>query len=176
MNIYSLSLAKSLTAVLLAGMAGMAGAASIDAGRATFAQNCATCHGTPARALNWSAATIRGALSSVREMRSLSSIITAAQIDDIVAYVANPTGSDTPASTTADADRLFDWAETSYPALFGGHAVSQSLYGYYLRYYPATMTYVAVKDGHVYYYNAANPAGGIVDLGLLTTWLSQAGL
>lgn len=54
-------------------------------------------------------------------------------------------------SALRDEDRLFDFAEKNYPQLFSpAGTASQTLSGYYLRYYSATNTYLAVKDGAVW--------------------------
>jgi len=46
----------------------------------------------------------------------------------------------------ARVDALFDWAEQNYPDVFPGKEVSFEVEGFYARYYPATETYLGVKD------------------------------
>lgn len=46
----------------------------------------------------------------------------------------------------AAADRLFDWAQEQYPALFPSLASSATFEQYYYRYYPASQTYLAVDE------------------------------
>ena len=69
---------------------------------------------------------------------------------------------------------LFNWAEGSYPGLFG--LVGQftqvsSVFDY--RYYPGTQSYVGVSstDNHVYY---QGPDGNRIDEGPWTSWLATA--
>ena len=69
---------------------------------------------------------------------------------------------------------LFNWAEGSYPGLFG--QVGQftqvsSVFDY--RYYPGTQSYVGVSstDYHVYY---QGPDGNRTDEGPWTSWLATA--
>ena len=46
----------------------------------------------------------------------------------------------------AAADRLFDWAQEQYPALFPSPASSANFEQYYYRYYPASQTYLALEE------------------------------
>ncbi|MFU8788270.1 MAG: hypothetical protein ACNA7G_04520 [Methylobacter sp.] len=75
----------------------------------------------------------------------------------------------------ARVDRLFDWAEMSFPELFPSREASFEILGYYARFYPATGIYVGIKDGHVYATGGGFGAG-IVDLGSLESVFNQAGL
>lgn len=78
-------------------------------------------------------------------------------------------------ATTHAADCLFDWAEQRYPGLLApaGQA-SQSLEGYYYRYYGGTESYLATLGGNVYYLDVSS-GNGIQDLGTLSGWLATAG-
>ena len=70
-------------------------------------------------------------------------------------------------------DLLLDWAQTTFPDLFKGPPVAGVLDGYRYRYFAATQTYVAVKQGQVYLYQpAVNPQ--IVPVGPMLQWLPQA--
>lgn len=73
----------------------------------------------------------------------------------------------------SDADRIFNWAQQVYPYLFPTAALSQTISGYYARYYPATDTYVGVLNGRVYALGAAF-GPDIVDLGDLGDYLTPA--
>ncbi|MHB9116744.1 MAG: hypothetical protein ACYC2R_00525 [Burkholderiales bacterium] len=98
---------------------------------------------------------------------SMLSFLTDAQFADITTYIGNPNGN--------DSDRIFNWAEQKFPALFAPKTTSLSLSGYYLRYYPQTRKYVATKNGRVYYFD---PAGGTgpVDLGDVASFLNTWGV
>ena len=79
-----------------------------------------------------------------------------------------PTGADS-------IECLFDWAETTYPALFNPAGFPTANYGIYTyRYYPTTQAYVGVSSitNHVYY---QGPNGNSQDEGPLSNWLSTAG-
>ncbi len=72
-------------------------------------------------------------------------------------------------STPRDEDRLFDYAEKTYPSYFTPvGTASQTLAGYYLRFYPATNTYIGVKDGAVWLLTNNQ----LVSLGTLTSLLT----
>lgn len=75
--------------------------------------------------------------------------------------------------TQAESDRLFSYAERTYPALFPGHSVSGTLQGYYYRYYAATGHYIGTAGGRLY---VLGPAFGtaVADLGPIATWLQVA--
>ena len=53
---------------------------------------------------------------------------------------------------------LFNWAESTFPALFPGKQADQVLGPYVLRYYPDTQTYLGVTNGEVY--ALGPPTGG----------------
>lgn len=74
------------------------------------------------------------------------------------------------------ADRVFDWAEITYPALFQPAGASQRglMAGYYYRYYAATGRYLGEKDGRIYYFVPAE-SPYIYDVGSLADYLAEAG-
>lgn len=76
------------------------------------------------------------------------------------------------AASTADSNRVFNWAESAYAQyLSPAPAVSGSISGYYYRYYPGTNSYVGTKDSRAYY---MSPDGVIHDMGLLLLLTSSA--
>lgn len=76
---------------------------------------------------------------------------------------------------TSDSDRIFNWAESQFPQyLKPAGAVSQSASGYYFRYYAQTNVYLASASGKLYVYGPQVFGASILDLGALSTWLSQA--
>jgi len=77
------------------------------------------------------------------------------------------------AASTARANRVFNWAEATYPQyLAPSLAASGTQSGYYYRYYPDTNSYVGSKDGISYY---MGPDGVIHDMGSESSnWLKAA--
>ena len=80
------------------------------------------------------------------------------------------------ASTKADANRVLNWAEQSFtPFLSPVGSASQDLEGYHYRFYTGSNSYIAERDGVVYYL----PVGGsVLPLGTVTQFLllaTQAG-
>lgn len=71
-----------------------------------------------------------------------------------------------------DWDRIFDWAEASFPQFFPGHAATQAVSGYQARYYAATNTYLGALDGRVYVYGPA--FGGLLYAGTTAELLALA--
>ncbi len=70
------------------------------------------------------------------------------------------------------ADAVFDWAQRNYPAYFPIAAgASQNGAGYYFRFYPDSGSYLATKDGRLWYYHLAS---GLLDLGTLQTFYDAA--
>lgn len=59
------------------------------------------------------------------------------------------TGSTVPASGSSDADKIFNWAEKTYPKLFPTTQPTQTLMAYTYRYYKETGIYLAVSNGRV---------------------------
>lgn len=80
-------------------------------------------------------------------------------------------GSGTDTTTTKpDSERLMNWAEQTYPDLFKpAGATTQSVQGYQAREYPATQTYIGVKDERVYVYGSR--FGGLLDVGSVTSFM-----
>lgn len=81
-------------------------------------------------------------------------------------------------STNADADKVFTWAEKTFPQYFGpAAAASTSASGYRLRFYSDTSSYLGVNESgapHLYYLGPLS-SHTVMDLGLLTTWVVTAG-
>lgn len=72
-----------------------------------------------------------------------------------------------------DSDRIFNWAEATYPALLSPVSpVSQTIYGYYYRYYSNTGNYIGTKDGRGYH---LLQGGDITDAGSVANFLGVAG-
>lgn len=77
-------------------------------------------------------------------------------------------------STSTDADRFFNWAESKYAELFRPAKTStRTASGYTYRYYSDTQADLAVKDGRVYYRGGLT-GGQISDVGALADFLTQA--
>ena len=76
------------------------------------------------------------------------------------------------ASPKADANRVLNWAEQSFtPFLSPVGSASLDLEGYHYRFYPSSNSYIAERDGVVYYL----PAGGsVVPLGNVVQFLPLA--
>lgn len=71
-------------------------------------------------------------------------------------------------------NRLYAWAEETYPQYFPTQQQSKDIEGYYARYYPETDIYLGTKDGHLYVFGA--PFGGLADLGELEQWYKDLSL
>lgn len=77
------------------------------------------------------------------------------------------------ASAASSSDRIFDWAEATFRHLLESPgAASQTLAGYYYRYYPTTQTYVGTKDGRVWYLDGYT--GALLDVGSIDELLQAA--
>lgn len=77
------------------------------------------------------------------------------------------------ASADSSSDRIFDWAEARYRHLFEAPgAASQTLAGYYYRYYPVTQTYLGTKDGDVWYLDGYT--GMLLNVGRIEAFLPAA--
>lgn len=100
-------------------------------------------------------------------------VVTADEIPDFVSGVFSSTpGTVATPSETQQADAVFDWGQTNFPAYVAPPmAVSQSAWGYYYRYYWATDSFLASKDGRLWYYRAST---GLLDLGRLTDFYQLA--
>jgi uncharacterized protein YkwD len=76
-------------------------------------------------------------------------------------------------SAASSSDRIFNWAEANFRHLLESPgATSQSLGGYYYRYYPTTQTYVGTKDGTVWYLDGYT--GALLDVGSVEAILQMA--
>jgi cytochrome c553 len=80
-------------------VAGTAQAASIDTGRSLYGTHCASCHGALGTPWPASASLIQSAIQGNRGGMGRLSGLSAANLQDIAAYMANPTGSDPTATT-----------------------------------------------------------------------------
>lgn len=92
-------------------------------------------------------------------------------------YCTTGTTPTTTTITSTQKDCLFNWAENNYPALFSPSRPASGNYGnYYYRYYSSPSGYLAVSssDNHFYYYGSLT-SWTWLDLGLVSTWLSQTG-
>lgn len=75
------------------------------------------------------------------------------------------------ATSTADSNRAFNWAEAAYPQILTPSPSGSGDYnGYYYRYYSGTNSYVGTKDGSVFF---MGPDGVIQNLGTLESYKSQ---
>lgn len=84
--------------------------------------------------------------------------------------------SSTPVTTgPSDIDRVLNWAEATFPSEFSPAATSQTVTGYYFRYYPVSNSYLASyqNDGRLYYLGHLSN-WQIYDAGALADWLLQA--
>ena len=75
-------------------------------------------------------------------------------------------------SAARDAQRVFNWAEQQYRSIFPGTGTAGSVDGYVYRYYSATNTYIAYKDGRVIVHNGREYV--LQDVGPVTTFLDGA--
>ncbi len=175
-----------LGALSLAGASSSASAANADSGRNAYANSCASCHSNPQGYRGVSATAIQSAIQNNRGGMGRLATLSAADLQDIAAYLANPAATTvavttppatppSPAISTADpdSDRIFDWAESEYPQQFGSHSTSRNVGGYYLRHYPGTDVYLATLNGRLYFYNAGRPEEGALDLGFVSNWLKR---
>ena len=72
-----------------------------------------------------------------------------------------------------DSDRIFNWAEATYPTLLSpASPVSQIIFGYYYRYYSNTGNYIGTKDGRGYH---LLQGGDITDAGSVADFLGLVG-
>ena len=182
-NLLSLA-AVLLGALPLIGLSSAASAANADSGKSAYATNCASCHSNPQSYQGASAPTIQSAIQKNRGGMGRLAALSSAELQDIAAYLANPSAATTVAVTTppltppsqpagtTDSDRIFDWGESMYPQLFGSHSTSQNVGGYYLRQYPGTNVGLATLNGRLYFY-AGRPEEGMLDLGAVSDWLNQ---
>lgn len=93
---------------------------------------------------------------------------------------ATPALASFSATLETDTDKVFNWAERSYPQLFSpaGQMTQTAVFpGYRVRYYPATQSYLGVNASgeHHLFYLGVQGSDGVLDLGLLSGWVSRAG-
>ncbi|MBS4096473.1 MAG: hypothetical protein KGZ83_06505 [Sulfuricella sp.] len=96
---------------------------------------------------------------------------------DNLSLILTQGGTTTPSSLTSRADCVFGWGERTYPELFSpSGAVSKALGPYYYRYYSQTNSYLGIttSDAHLIYLGLLS-GNALLDLGVLTTWQTQAG-
>lgn len=78
---------------------------------------------------------------------------------------------------SADADKVFDWAERTFPQYFSpGGSSSASKSGFRLRYYSGTNSFLGVNETGTPHFYYLGPVSGntVVDLGLLSDWVVRA--
>lgn len=82
--------------------------------------------------------------------------------------VAGPQGGNlalkAQAPSKTEVDRLFNWAESSYPHMFSPHVVSSWISGYYARCYPTGLC-LGESSGRAYLYNGRiDDVGAVADM------------
>jgi PKD repeat protein len=118
-----------------------------------------------------------------------SHVFTVAGTYSVTLSVSNTTGQSASASAQtitvstgvstliADADKVFVWAEKTYASIFGRGQPTQTITGYRYRSY-ANGHFLAVNDTgtpHLYYLGPLSN-NTVLDLGLLSGWVTQAGM
>ena len=74
----------------------------------------------------------------------------------------------------SDSDRIFNYLEAAFPGFVApASPASGTVSGYYFRYYAKTASYVATKDGQLYFL-APNIRADVFDLGTVAQWLAIA--
>lgn len=107
--------------------------------------------------VGWNSGAIQVAFASSQQLkitpvRTGTATVTVTDSSNGTAQVQVTVASSCPASTASDADRLFTWAEVTYPRFFAPtSAATLSAAGYTYRYYSTTNNYLGVKDGTVYF-------------------------
>lgn len=118
-----------------------------------------------------------------------SHAFTAAGTYSVTLSVSNTTGQSASASAQSitvttggstlivDADKVFVWAEKTYASIFGRGQATQSITGYRYRSY-ANGHFLAVNDSGTprLYYLGPLSNNTVFDLGLLSGWVTQAGM
>jgi len=80
-----------------------------------------------------------------------------------------------PPSVSSDSDRIFNWVEAQFAQyLKPAGAQSRSTGGYYFRYYTQTNVYLATLGSNLYVYGPQLFGNSILDLGAMSSWLTQA--
>jgi len=79
-----------------------------------------------------------------------------------------------PTTTATDTERLLNYLESVYPEFIApANGVTGETAGYVYRYYAATNSFAATKDGHLYYLGPAFDQQ-VIDLGELDGFLAEA--
>lgn len=74
----------------------------------------------------------------------------------------------------SDSDRIFNYLEAAFPGYAApASPTSGTVSGYYFRYYAKTASYIATKDGQLYFL-APNIRVDVFDLGTVAQWLAIA--
>jgi len=74
-----------------------------------------------------------------------------------------------------NADKLFNWAETTYAAFFPSNQSSGEVSPWYFRYYSSVDTYLGLNYDNNHIYVLGDVFGGLVDVGDLDTLLDATG-
>jgi hypothetical protein len=144
---------------------------SVDAGRITFASNCASCHGTPPSNLilpivmqGANNPSLISTTIKVNPPMQFLSFLSQTDINNIAVYLAKP--------TTTDSDRVFDWGQWKFPTVLAPAAQSANAAGYYYRFYSSSNYYVGTKAGSLYLLDGST--GQLSNLGDMTPYLNFA--
>ena len=135
---------------------------------------------------NGSCGTSDGTSVSIRPTANLCALGVASSVSGNGPWTWTCAGSNggVSASCTANtsinpSDCLLNWTEDNYPTLFApSRPTSQTFGGYILRTYSQTGAYLALSsdpNGRIYYYKPSTGSNALLDLGLISTWKTQAG-
>jgi len=95
-------------------------------------------------------------------------------VNDTEIFLAKTLGITGVSLPTSQPDRIFDWAEATFPAyLSPAGSASQTAIGYYYRYYAQTNIYVGIMNGAVFYY-APGTSASIINLGDQASYFNSA--
>ena len=114
-----------------------------------------------------------GAMTRANRMANLAGALVLAAVTG-PALVPGAIAATSTSSTQTDC--VFNWAETAYPELLSpAGATSTTQAPYYYRYYPTFNAYLGASsaDGHLYYLGPLSKSA-LLDLGTLSTWLTQS--
>lgn len=152
-------------------------AQNLAIGKALFDSHCSSCHGQPprltsnaGRAAN-NVSFLRSSIRGTRDMTYLT-FLSDTDLADIAAYLGNYAA--VPSNSTTANERLFNWAEWKYQTLLTPRATTQAISQYAVRFYSGSGLYVGVSGDAVYLYDQNNVAGGVVNLGALSSFLNSA--
>jgi dienelactone hydrolase len=100
---------------------------------------------------------------------------TTAATADISIFLAKTFGLTGLALPASQPDRIFSFAESTYPTLFApAGTASQTISSFYYRYYPQTNNYLATSGGKLYYFAPAQ-SPTLLEVGAEASFLSLAG-